>query len=222
MGSLKIRNWLDISVPLKHNMVTWPGDPPVKIRKMLDLKQGDPCTVRMLSFGSHTGTHMDAPGHFLKHAASLDGLPFDVVIGPARVIAVKNKISITSEELAPHKIRRGERILFKTINSCRCWTRAAFVKDFVYISEPAAHMLAKLKVKLVGVDYLSVGGFKADGVAIHRTLLKAGIWIIEGLNLSKARPGNHDMLCLPLKLHDGDGAPARVILRSRRKSHISR
>jgi arylformamidase len=138
------------------------------------------------------------------------------MIGPARVIEIEDSVAVTSTELARHDVRPGERVLFKTSNSDRCWSTDDFVEDFVYVSEAAAAALAELPVKLVGVDYLSVGGFDADGPAIHRTLLGAGVWIVEGLDLRGVAPGDYDLVCLPLRLAGAEGAPARALLRARR------
>ena len=208
------KSWIDISVPLKSGMVHWPDNPPVKIERMQDMDHGDSCTVSTLSFGSHTGTHMDAPAHFIKGTKGIDQMPLEATIGPARVIEIKDRESIKPEELKKHKIRAGERILFKTINSSRCWSGDTFIEDFVYISQAAARALAKAKIRTVGIDYISVGGFTCDGLETHQALLGGGIWIIEGLNLSKVKPGNYELLCLPLKLVQGDGAPARAVLRN--------
>ncbi len=137
-------------------------------------------------------------------------MPLSVGMGQARVIEIRDPESIKPEELRPHQIQRGERILFKTRNSARCWQ----MDDFVYISQEAARYLAAQQVQTVGIDYLSVGGFFKDGVETHHALLDAGIWLIEGLNLSKVEPGMYELVCLPLKIEDADGAPARAILRS--------
>ena len=212
ISSCPSRQWLDISVTLKNNMVHWPGDPPVRIKRSSNMNKGDHCNISTLSMGSHTGTHMDAPFHFLKKGKSLDQMPLEATIGPARVIPIRDHGSITLEELRPYRIRRGERILFKTRNSTRCWKTDTFKKDFVYLSTEAAQYLAKTKIRMVRVDYLSVGGYKRNGTDVHRALLKAGIWIIEGLNLSKIKPGRHNLICLPLKILHSDGAPARAIL----------
>ena len=207
-------SWIDVSVPLHSGMVHWPNDPPIRIERIRDLERGDPCTLSALSMGSHTGTHMDAPLHFIRGGRGLDEMPLSAVIGPARVIAIRDPDSITPDELRAHRICRGERILFKTRNSARCWTADGFVEDFVYLSTAAAELLAERRVRTVGIDYLSVGGYREkNGVAVHRTLLGAGIWIIEGLNLSQVRPGVYELLCLPLKIERSDGAPARAVLR---------
>lgn len=205
--------WVDISVPLHSDMVHWPDNPPVEIERVLSIEHGDKANVSKLSMGSHTGTHMDAPIHFFRDGKGIDTMPLNAAIGRARVIEIHDPESIKPEELLPHQIQRGERILFKTSNSTRCWQTNDFVKDFVYISQEAARYLAAQQVQTVGVDYLSVGGFFKDGVETHHALLGAGIWIIEGLNLSNVQPGPVELICLPLKIVDGDGAPARVILR---------
>lgn len=194
-------------------MVHWPGDPPVRIRRSRDMEQGDEATVSAISMGSHTGTHMDAPAHFIRGGRPIDRLPLEAVIGPARVIAIRDRRLIRPEELCLHRIRRGERILLKTLNSTRGWGSRTFFKDFVALSLGGAKWLAKRGVQVVGVDYLSVGGYLDDGASIHRALLSAGIWIVEGLNLSRVRAGRYQFLCLPLRMEQGDGAPARAAIR---------
>jgi arylformamidase len=205
--------WIDVSVTLRDGMVRWPDNPPVRITRTQSMDGGDDCNVTALSLGVHSGTHMDAPLHFLRKGRGIDAMPLPVSVGPARVIAIRNRESIKPDELREHRIRRGERILFKTRNSPRCWRSKTFLKDFVFLSEEGARWLAARQVCTVGIDYLSIAGFYSDSAAIHTTLLKAGIWIIEGLNLSKVQPGTYDLVCLPIKIAGGDGAPARALLR---------
>ena len=205
--------WIDISVLLRNAMVHWPTDPSVRIERVKDMEQGAGNTLSMISMGLHTGTHMDAPLHFIRQGIGIDKMPLDTTVGRARVIEIQDTESIKPGELIHHRIRRGERILFKTRNSSRGWQTHTFIEDFVYISKEAAHFLAERKVRVVGVDYLSVGGFKRDGVETHQALLEGGVWIIEGLDLSSVKPGKYDLICLPLKIEQGDGAPARAILR---------
>lgn len=207
------KKWIDISVTIKPGMAHWPDNPEIRVDRMLDMDKGDVCNVSVLSMGSHTGTHMDAPLHFIRGAKSLDKMPLDATIGPARVIEIKDKESIKASEIENQRIKPGERILFKTINSKESWKTDNFDEDFVYISREAAAFLAKAKVMTVGIDYLSVGGFRKDGIETHHALLGAGIWIIEGLNLSKIKPGRYELNCLPLKVLNSDGAPARALLR---------
>lgn len=205
--------WIDISLSLRNAMVHWPGNPPVRIKRISDIDRGDSHNLSEISMGSHTGTHMDAPLHFIKSGIGIDRMPLDATVGRARVIEIQDAESIKPEELLNHRIRRGERILFKTRNSS--WVRRAdtFVEDFVYISNEAASFLVKRGVRAIGIDYLSVGGFKHGGSYVHKTLLQNGVWLIEGLDLSLVSPGKYELICLPLKLDQADGAPARAILR---------
>ena len=205
--------WIDISVPISSGMVHWPDDPSVSVERVQDLSRGDAANVSKLELGAHTGTHMDAPRHFLADGAGLDELPLDATIGPARVIRIEHPRVILPAELETHRLRAGERVLFLTRNSERCWNNNQFVEDFVYISAAAAQFLVQQKVRSVGIDYLSVGGYVHDGVETHRILLGAGIWLIEGLNLSAVKPGAYELVCLPLRVVGADGAPARAILR---------
>lgn len=207
--------WIDVTVPMRNGMVTWPGDPSFHIERAEDQEKGDKATVSRMTLGVHTGTHMDAPLHYIRNGRSIDTMPLDATIGPGRVIAIRDRDSIKREELIPHKIAAGERILFKTVNTERVWNHAGFVEDFIYISADAARYLAECKVRTVGVDYLSVGGFKKDGPETHEALLSAGVWIIEALDLRAAEPGEYDLVCLPLKLIGSEGSPARAILRRR-------
>jgi arylformamidase len=196
-------------------MVHWPDTPPVRVERFLNMERGDVGNVSIISLGSHTGTYMDAPLGFVRGAEGMDRMPLDATIGRVRVIEIQGPTSVKPDELGPHEIGRGARILFKTRNSSLSslvwWTRD-FIEDFVYISQEAACYLADREVRTVGIDYISVGGFRKDGVETHEALLGAGIWIIEGLALSVVGPGEYELICLPLKVADGDGALARAIL----------
>ncbi len=165
---------------------------------------------------------MDAPLHFIRQGIGIDKMPLDTTVGRARVIEIQDTESIKPEELYQYRIRSGERILFKTRNSLRVWQTDTFIEDFVFISDEAARFLVERSVRVVGVDYLSVGSFKHGGSYVHKTLLGGGVWIIEGLNLSRLKQGKYDLICLPLKLDQGDGAPARAILRAVRGGKVIR
>ena len=206
-------DWIDISVPIHTGMVHWPDNPPVRVDYMLHMDRGDVCTVSTLSMGAHTGTHMDGPLHFIADGLGLHEMPLDAAIGPARVIEIRDPESIKLEELAFHSIQPGERVLFKTVNSTRGWQTDTFLEDFVYISQEAARYLAAVGVQTVGIDYLSVGGYTQDAVETHVALLGAGIWIIEGLDLSQVDAGIYELICLPIKIMGSDGGPARAIVR---------
>jgi arylformamidase len=206
--------WIDVSVPLRSGMLHWPDNPPVKIERALNIEHGDVANVSEISMGAHTGTHMDGPLHFVREGKGLDEMPLDATIGLARVIEISDHESIKPDELDPHGLRRNERILFKTQNSARHWSSEGFDEDFVYVSQEAARYLAECGIRTVGVDYLSVGGFRNDGAETHRALLEAGIWVIEGLDFSEVEPGECELVCLPIKIERSDGAPARAILRA--------
>jgi len=207
-------NWIDISLTLKNGMIHWPGDTEFKRKPVKSISKGDRVNLSELSMSAHAGTHIDAPRHYIDKGESAGQLPFDAVIGQARVIAVENEEYITKEELIKHDIRPGERILLKTVNSEKLKRSDKFKKNFVGISKAAAKYFAEKNVRAVGVDYLSVGNFDS-GDAVHEILLGAGIWIIEGLDLSEAPPGDCELICLPLKILDSDGAPARAVLRKK-------
>lgn len=204
--------WIDISVPIYAGMVHWPGDPPIEIYHPLHLDRGDICTVSRLALGAHTGTHIDAPNHFLRGAKGADFLSPEAMIGPARVIAIPEATEIGEKDLAVHGIAQGERILLKTSNSGRCWKSGEFVPDYAHLTLDGATYLARAGIRAVGIDYLSIGQ-GAQGPGVHRALLGADILIIEGLNLSGVVAGQYELVCLPLRIRDGDGAPARALLR---------
>jgi arylformamidase len=221
MTHVEVTDWIDVSVTVRHGMPHWPDNPPIVLQRVLDTERGDVCNVSHLAMGVHSGTHMDGPVHFLHGAGGLDEMPLTATMGEARVIEIDDPREITADELRKHRPQPGERVLFRTSNSDRCWHSSSFVEDFVGLSEEAAAYLAGTGVRTVGIDYLSIGGYHADGAKIHKTLLQAGIWIIEGLDLSPVTGGRYEMICLPVKLHSSDGAPARAILRPMGPSQAS-
>lgn len=206
--------WIDVSVPVRNGMLYWPDDPPVRIGLSLSIAAGDPANVTKLSISAHTGTHMDAPRHFIADGAGIDALPLEATIGPARVIEIADREVVSAEELAGHDLGAGERILLRTRNSEREWWSEDFDPGFVHIEPEAAELIAAAGVRIVGVDYLSVGGMES-GAATHRALLGAGVWIIEGLDLTGVEAGEYELICLPLRVVGSDGAPARALLRAK-------
>ncbi len=207
-------DWIDVSVPLKTGMVNWPGDPTVNLERIMTIEAGDEANVTLMSMCAHTGTHMDAPLHYLDGGLPIDAIPPAATIGPARVIEIADTESIQLAEIESAELREGERVLFKTHNSTRDGRWDHFLRDAVYIAPDAARFLGEVGIRTVGIDYLSVGSLGADSAEIHRVLLSAGIWVIEGLDLEGVEPGNYEMLCLPLRIVGGDGAPARCLLRA--------
>lgn len=202
----------DVTVPLSKELVIYPGDPPVRIeRKNIINKNDSKYNVSRISFGTHTGTHIDPPFHFIEDGITVDNLPLEMLIGRARVVEVTAP-RIDETVLEEFDFTADVRVLFKTRNSY-LWSKKTFVEDFVYITPGAARALVSQGIKVVGMDYLSVEKFGAEEPETHLTLLRGGTLIIEGLDLREVEPGNYELICLPLKIKDGDGAPARVVLR---------
>jgi arylformamidase len=203
----------DISLPISEALVVWPGDPPIRLSQPSHLERGDLATLTRLDLGAHTGTHVDAPAHFVRGGAGVDALDLEVLVGPALVVHLPEAEVLTAGLLAALDLPPGtERLLFRTRNSER-WARGetAFFEGFVGLAEDGARWLVERGVRLVGVDYLSVAPF-ADPAPTHEILLRTGVIAVEGLNLSGIAPGVYQLVCLPLKLVGGDGAPARAIL----------
>jgi arylformamidase len=203
----------DVTVAISNDLPVYPGDPPIQIERTHSLEKGDIARVSRLIFSTHIGTHIDPPYHFIKDGVSLDQAPLEVFIGPARVVDAGDAASIDAALLSTFDLDGASRVLFKTSNS-RLWRETKeFQKDFVYLETDAAEALVALGVKLVGIDYLSIEKFGFDQPTTHWTLLGNDVYIVEGLDLSAIAPGDYELICLPLKIKDGDGGPARVVLR---------
>ena len=209
----RTRDWIDVSVPVRSGMVHWPDDPEVTLERTKSIAEGEEANLTRIDMSAHTGTHMDAPLHFFDEDPGMEALPLDAVIGPARVVRIEGEEPIDRGHVEELDLRAGERVLFRMTNSDRPWWERDFDPGFVHISLEAAELLGEAAVALVGVDYLSVGGYESDGAETHRALLGAGIWIVEGLDLSEVEPGDYELICLPVKLVGSDGAPARALLR---------
>jgi arylformamidase len=204
----------DISVPLRTGGVVYPGNPAISITAQQAISQGAGANVSRLDLGSHSGTHVDAPKHFFDDGAGVDALPLDVLMGPARLIAFDDAVkSVGEADLRPHDLRGVTRLLMRTRNSAWLASGAPeFHPDYTYLAPDGAAYLVGLGIKLVGVDYLSVEQFHSGHHRTHRTLLSAGVVIVEGLALAEPRPGDYELRCLPLRLAGLDGAPARAVL----------
>jgi arylformamidase len=203
----------DISLPVSESLVVWPSDPAIHITQPSHLNKGDKATVSRLDMGAHTGTHVDAPCHFILGGAGIDSLDLNTLVGPALVAEVPANGNLSAEVLKGLAMPQGtQRVLFHTSNS-ELWAKGEpnFSKDFVGITADGAEWLVDFGVRLVGVDYLSVAPFGQSGPT-HHTLLEAGVIIVEGLNLSHVRAGMYTLVCLPLRLVGLDGSPARAIL----------
>jgi arylformamidase len=203
----------DISLPISPHLPTWPGDPIVKLDRVQEIESGDDFNVTHLAMSVHTGTHVDAPNHLFANGDAIDKLELNSLTGNAYVLDLLEADLITSRALEMAELpMRVNRVLFKTRNS-RLWERGVdeFHPDFVGLDPDAAHYLVDRGIKLVGVDYLSVAPF-AEPKPTHEILLKAGVIIVEGLDLSKVDQGSYTLFCLPLNIIGAEGAPARAIL----------
>jgi len=205
----------DVTVPIRSGMPIYEGDPGIDIQSWSSLENGDSANVSFLHFGAHTGTHVDAPAHFIEHANKIDTLPLDALIGLARVVRVPDELTeIDLEFVARSDLHGVKRVLFHTRNSS--FWNDGFRKDFSHLLPDAAQKLVDFGVKLVGTDYLSIEKFHSGHHKTHLTLLSNNVIIVEGLNLSAVPAGDYELICLPLKIADGagDGAPARAVLRT--------
>ena len=205
-------DWIDITMPIRNNMVHWPGDNDILVSRTNSIRDGDDCNLTNISFSAHTSTHMDAPLHFIDNAKDISTLPLDAVIGRAKVIEIKDNESITTRELKNYNIEVNDRILFKTSNSSIDWSLKDFINDYVFLSTEAAEYLVEKKVRTIGIDYLSIAGLN-NTKEVHKILLISEIWIIEGLSLNSVSEGIYDLICLPINIIGSDGAPARAVLK---------
>ena len=208
----------DLSVPLSSELPTYPGDPGIQISTWSSLDNGDAANVSALNFGAHTGTHVDAPAHFLHGTKKVESLALEVLIGEAEVIEVPGERRTIDAEFVARNCKEGTtRVLFKTRNSA-FWNGdfADFRTDFTHLDLEAAQWLVERGVKLVGIDHLSIEKFGSKDHEVHRALLASEVIILEGLNLSGVPAGKYELICLPLRLRSklGDGAPARAVLRT--------
>ncbi|MEX2229489.1 MAG: cyclase family protein [Dehalococcoidia bacterium] len=205
-------HWIDVTSPIRPGMHAYPGDPVVAMSLASSLADGDGYDVTALTLGTHTGTHVDAPSHFIAGAPAIEALDLDALIGPAYVAdAVSASGHLDAAALALLGVpEHAERVLLKTANS-RLWDAPAFARDYVALTEDGARWLVDRAVRLVGIDYLSIAPY-ADPAPAHVALLSAGVVIVEGLDLRAVAPGDYTLVCLPLLIPGADGAPARVLL----------
>ncbi len=208
--------WIDVTAPIDpRTMPVYPGNPPLKLDFVQSLDSGAEVTLSAFSFGAHTGTHVDAPMHFIKGGASLDQIPLQKFIGPVRVIDCSPQAkAIDAAELNKHDWRGARRIFFRTRNSRNGWmTDPKFHEDFTYLAPDAAQLLADAGVELVGIDYLSIERFGFAQPQTHRILLGRNIPVVEGLSLQNVQAGDYDLVLLPLRIMGHEAGPARAILR---------
>ena len=203
----------DITIPLVEGMPVWPGDPAFRLEEIMRISRGDGANVSHLSMASHTGTHIDPPYHFLDDGVPLDGVSLDTMVGPADVVYLPDLDVIDAADLEALGITKGcVRLLLRTRNSSY-WARGdrEFHRDYVGITEAAARWIVDRGIRLAGIDYLGIHRF-GDARPVHEALLGANVVILEGLDLTDIAPGRYQLVCLPIKIAGGDGAPVRAIL----------
>ena len=208
-------DWQDISVPIRDGMVTFEGDPEVHLGRAISIADGAVCNVSRLDYGIHSGTHIDAPIHFIDGAPGIEAMAIDAFVGPALVVDARS-IEGPFDRAAIERLAipsGTERVLIRSRNS-ELWNEPTFSKAFSGVTEDGAKALVELRVRLVGIDYLSIAPF-GEPVPTHVALLGAGVAILEGLDLRGVEPGAVDLICLPVLIPGSDGAPARAIIRRR-------
>ena len=204
----------DISVPVSSALPVWPGDSQIILERYRAISKGDASNDSRLACSVHSGTHVDAPAHVLKNGLTVDQLPLDALIGRATVVEFQQADVITPDILAALELpSETTRLLFKTRNSA-LWADPGhqFNPDFTALNSEAAEWVVRKGIRLIGIDYLSVQMFNENEPSTHSILLDSGVIVVEGLNLQEVQPGNYQLICLPIKLVGGDGAPARAIL----------
>ncbi len=208
---------IDISLPIRPEMPTWPNDPPVRLERISSIAEGDPANTTQLGMCVHTGTHIDAPNHFLVDGITVEQLPLEIFIGEALVLEIAPDVdTITNQVLSAHsdfqQLSKAKRVLFKTRNS-KLWTTHpnTFQEDYVGLDASAASLLAEMDLCLIGLDYLSVATYQ-DTHQPHQILLSRGMTLLEGLDLSKISSGKYQFVCAPLLIEGAEGAPARAFI----------
>jgi arylformamidase len=197
----------DVSVPIRHDMPIYDGNPGVELERVSSIANGDPANLSKLTMGAHTGTHVDAPLHFIDGAPGAEGILLDALVGPAVVVDATGVEALGQAELEGLGIPEGaERVLLKTRNS-ELWARTDFTRDFLRLDGSGARFVVERGIRTIGIDYLSIGDREA-----HRELLGAGVVPVEGLDLRKIEPGPYTLFCLPLDVVGSDGGPARAVL----------
>ncbi len=211
--------WKDVSYPIFPGMTGWPGQPATHLETLSCIHCGDSAMVSVLHMSLHSGTHMDAPNHFLAQGVDISQAPFEIGIGPVRIANVTPEAEVTPEDLEAYvartrPVKPGERLILRTPNSDKVnWPQEPFDRDYHAIGPDAARWIAEKRLQLIGVDYLSVGPFHHGNPQTHRALMGAKVWIIEGVDLRDTAEGDYEMICLPLKIAGGDASPIRILIR---------
>jgi len=206
----------DASIPIRKGMVTFPGDPPFRMEPCFQREKGDPFDLALISMGTHLGTHVDPPAHYLEGGATVDEIPLNTLVGPGIVLDMRGVSQIDRHSLEDTPLGDHVRVLLKTDNG-PLLLDPSFHEDYVHLTEDGASYLVEKGVSLVGIDYLSIERYQNPDAPVHRALLQAGVLIVEGVHLLEIPPGPYEIFCLPICIKGADGAPARVLLREQRE-----
>ena len=203
----------DATVPIRERMLTFPGDPPFRIEPFFQQSKGDSFNLALMSLGTHLGTHVDPPAHYIDGGATVDRVPLDILVGPGVVLDMTGRDCVDRRALEESLPDNRERVLLKTDNSPRLLD-STFHDDYVHLTRDGAEYLVERGVRLVGIDYLSIESPNDPEAPVHLTLLKAGVLIVEAVYLRHVPAGPCEIYCLPLKIEGADGAPARVLVKT--------
>ena len=206
----------DASIPIRKGMVTFPGDPPFRMEPCFQREKGDPFDLALISMGTHLGTHVDPPAHYLEGGATVDEIPLNTLVGPGIVLDMRGVSQIDRHSLEDTPLGDHVKVLLKTDNG-PLLLESSFHEDYVHLTEDGASYLVEKGVSLVGIDYLSIERYQNPDAPVHRALLQAGVLIVEGVHLLEIPPGPYEIFCLPICIKGADGAPARVLLREQRE-----
>jgi len=205
--------YYDVTLDFSEDMLTFEGDPRPAIETVSSINEGAQYNLSLITFGSHTGTHIDAPLHFCRDGKAVDELGLEFFMGKAKVIETLDPVSVKKEELIRHDIRKHDILLLKTENTRRkLLSSRDFARDFCYMEKEAAEYLADIGIRTLGYDYLSPERYAFDHPWVHLALLGSGIVIVEGLVLENVPPGEYEAVMLPMKIKGGNGSPVRAVL----------
>jgi arylformamidase len=201
----------DATLPIHQEMLTFPGDPRFSMETVFDRRKGDPFNLALMKVGTHLGTHVDPPAHYVAGGATVDEIPLEVMVGPGVILDMRGRPYVDGQALKESWTEDYRRVLLKTDNSPKL-LKQDFDEDFVALTQDGAEFLVSKGVKLVGIDYLSIEKYMTPRAPVHHILIAAGVLIVEGVHLLDAPAGPCQIYCLPMKIKGGDGAPARVLI----------
>lgn len=203
--------FIDATVPIGPSLPVWPNDPPPDMRLIASIADGSACNVTLATMTAHTGTHLDAPCHFVADELGVDSIPLDVLVGPVYVLDIQDRTErVVASDL--ERVPDCERLVLKTSNTRRRLMHdPVFQRDYCGLSLEAAELAVERGILLIGLDYLSVEAYKDLAQhKVHNLLLGKHVVAVEGLDLSQVAEGWWRLVCLPLLIPGADGSPVRA------------